>query len=59
MTTPGQKPTRVRHTVLFMLCLLAMITYMDRAANANAKKDIMADLNAGGSRTPRTTSSGC
>jgi len=30
--------------VLFMLCLLAMITYMDRAANGSAKKAIMADL---------------
>src|SRR5688500_17727248 len=49
MTTPGQTPTRVRYTVLFMLCLLAMITYMDRAANGSAKKAIMADLNAGGS----------
>jgi ACS family glucarate transporter-like MFS transporter len=49
MTAPGQQPTRVRYTVLFMLCLLAMITYMDRAANGSAKKAIMADLNAGGS----------
>lgn len=49
MTTPGQKPTRVRFAVLSMLCLLAMITYMDRAANGSAKKAIMADLNAGGS----------
>lgn len=32
-----------------MLCLLAMITYMDRAANGSAKKAIMEDLNAGGS----------
>lgn len=44
MTTPGQTPTRVRFTVLFMLCLLAMITYMDRAANGSAKKAIMEDL---------------
>ena len=28
-----------------MLCLLAMITYMDRAANGNAKDAIMAELN--------------
>ncbi|MBA4187740.1 MAG: MFS transporter [Planctomycetaceae bacterium] len=38
------RPTRVRYMVLFMLCLLAMITYMDRAANGSAKKAIMADL---------------
>jgi sugar phosphate permease len=49
MTTPGQKPTRVRFAVLFMLCLLAMITYMDRAANGSAKKAIMEDLNGSGS----------
>jgi len=49
MTTPGSAPTRVRHTVLFMLCLLAMITYMDRAANGSAKAAIMGDLNAAGS----------
>jgi MFS family permease len=28
-----------------LLCLLAMITYMDRAANGSAKKAIMAELN--------------
>lgn len=41
---PGPEPTRVRYRVLFLLCLLAMITYMDRAANGSAKKAIMADL---------------
>jgi MFS transporter, ACS family, glucarate transporter len=41
---PNAQPTRVRYLVLFMLCLLAMITYMDRAANANAKPEIMKDL---------------
>ena len=40
----GHKPTRVRYAMLFLLCLLAMITYMDRAANGSAKKVIMADL---------------
>ena len=44
----GEKPTRIRYTVLFMLCLLAMITYMDRAANGSARDSIMADLNANG-----------
>jgi MFS transporter, ACS family, glucarate transporter len=48
MTTPD-KPSRVRYVVLIMLCLLAMITYMDRAANGSAKKAIMEDLNASGS----------
>jgi sugar phosphate permease len=39
-------PTRVRFRILFLLCLLAMITYMDRAANGSAKTDIMKDLGA-------------
>ncbi len=43
------RPTKVRYSILFMLCLLAMITYMDRAANGSAKKAIMEDLNASGS----------
>jgi MFS family permease len=37
--------SRFRFVVLALLCLLAMITYMDRAANGSAKKAIMADLN--------------
>ncbi len=41
-------PTRVRYSMLFMLCILAMITYMDRAANGSARDAIMADLNAHG-----------
>lgn len=43
-TASGEKPTHIRYWVLFLLCLLAMITYMDRAANGSAKKAIMADL---------------
>lgn len=39
------QPTRVRYSILGLLCLLAMITYMDRAANGSARKAIMADLN--------------
>src|SRR5262249_41890346 len=35
-------PTRVRYSVLGMLCLLAMITYMDRAMYGSAKGDLMA-----------------
>ena len=41
-------PTRYRYVVLSLLCALAMITYMDRAANGSAKAAIMADLNADG-----------
>ena len=33
--------------MLFLPCLLAMITYMDRAANGSAKKAIMDDLGVG------------
>jgi sugar phosphate permease len=40
----GAEPTRIRYWVLFLLCFLAMITYMDRAANGSAKKAIMDDL---------------
>jgi MFS family permease len=39
-------PTRFRYVVLALLCLLAMITYMDRAANGSAKAAIMGELNA-------------
>jgi MFS family permease len=47
MTDPTLKvasatATRVRYTVLGLLCLLAMITYLDRAAVANSKDDILA-----------------
>lgn len=46
---PDLKPTQFRYVVLALLCLLAMITYMDRAANGSAKAAIMKDLNAQGS----------
>jgi MFS transporter, ACS family, glucarate transporter len=42
-------PTRYRYFILGLLCLLAMITYMDRAANGSARDAIMKDLNANGS----------
>ena len=38
--TPSSRPTRVRYAILALLCVLAMITYMDRAANGSAKKAI-------------------
>jgi MFS family permease len=40
----SERPTRYRFVILGLLCLLAMITYMDRAANGSAKKAIMAEL---------------
>ncbi len=39
------RPSRYRYVILALLCFLAMITYMDRAANGSAKKAILADLN--------------
>ncbi|HEY3788589.1 MAG TPA: MFS transporter, partial [Urbifossiella sp.] len=51
MTTNGHshfpsaaKPTRVRYSILGLLCLLAMITYLDRAMYGSAKGDMMAAL---------------
>lgn len=44
MSDTSARPTRVRYRVLGLLCLLAMITYMDRAANGSAKPAIMAEL---------------
>ena len=35
-------PTRVRYAILGLLCLLAMITYLDRAMYGSAKADLMA-----------------
>ncbi len=43
-SSPAERPTRVRYSILALLCLLAMITYMDRAANGSAKTAIMHDL---------------
>ncbi len=34
-------PTRVRYSILGLLCLLAMITYLDRAMYGSAKGDMM------------------
>ncbi len=41
---PDTKPTRVRYTMLAMLCALAMITYLDRAMYGSAKGDVMASI---------------
>jgi ACS family glucarate transporter-like MFS transporter len=40
MTDPT-RPSRVRYSILGLLCVLAMITYLDRAMNGNAKGDMM------------------
>lgn len=41
MTSPvGQKPTRVRYGVLAFVCVLSMITYLDRVSFAQAAKDL-------------------
>jgi MFS family permease len=42
--SPGKSapPSRVRYSVLGLLCLLAMITYLDRAMYGSAKGDMMA-----------------
>lgn len=45
-TAAPSAPTRFRYVILGLLCLLAMITYMDRAANGSAKTAIINDLNA-------------
>ena len=47
-TPSPSAPTRVRYAVLFMLCILATITYMDLAANGSAKDAIMKELNEQG-----------
>ncbi|HJZ93552.1 MAG TPA: MFS transporter, partial [Gemmataceae bacterium] len=44
MTSPSASPTRVRYSILVLLCTLAMITYLDRAMNGNAKKDMMESI---------------
>lgn len=41
-TQTKSRPTRVRFGMLFLLCLLAMITYLDRAMYGSAKGDLMA-----------------
>src|SRR5438445_419244 len=40
------RPTHVRYSVLGLLCLLAMITYLDRAMYGSAKADLMASVGA-------------
>jgi ACS family glucarate transporter-like MFS transporter len=41
MNSPSLKATRVRYSILALLCMLAMITYLDRAMYGSAKKDMM------------------
>jgi MFS transporter, ACS family, glucarate transporter len=40
------QPSRYRYVILALLCVLAMITYMDRAANGSARAAILKDLNS-------------
>jgi MFS transporter, ACS family, glucarate transporter len=40
MTDPT-RPTRVRYSILGLLCVMAMITYLDRTMNARAQNEIM------------------
>ena len=35
------RPSKYRYVILALLCFLAMITYMDRAANGSAKADVL------------------
>lgn len=41
---PAGHPTRVRYSVLFLLCSLSMITYIDRAFWGSAQEDIRKEL---------------
>ena len=41
---PGIQPTRVRHRVVALLVLLAMVTYLDRACLGKLAPEIMRDL---------------
>src|SRR5947209_8626707 len=43
---PVPRPTSVRYSVLGLLCLLAMITYLDRAMYGSARNDLMASVGA-------------
>ncbi len=44
-TSPAYAPpSRVRYSILLMLCILAMITYMDRAAIGSMKDDLMGSV---------------
>lgn len=40
----GQRPTRVRYTVMIFLCVLAFLTYFDRVCISRAQDDIAHDL---------------
>jgi len=40
----GMRATRIRYSILGLLCFLAMITYLDRAMYGSARDDIMASV---------------
>ena len=43
-TSPTDRPTGVRYTVLLLFCMLSMITYIDRAFWGSAQEDIRREL---------------
>ncbi|WP_343229861.1 MFS transporter [Roseimicrobium sp. ORNL1] len=43
-TATAATPTRVRHSVLWFVCILSMITYLDRVALASAAGDVVKAL---------------
>jgi hypothetical protein len=43
---PSARASRIRYTILGLLCLLAMITYLDRAVIARAKEPLMRSVGA-------------
>lgn len=48
LTESDQRPTRVRYSVLGLLCGLSMITYFDRVCFASAASGMATDLGLGG-----------
>jgi len=48
LSASPQKASRVRYSILAMLCFLAMITYLDRAMYGSARDDIMASVGHSG-----------
>jgi hypothetical protein len=38
------KPTRVRYGVLFFICTLSMLTYLDRVCISRVQEDMQTDL---------------
>lgn len=47
LSSPPVRPSRIRYSILALLCTLAMITYLDRAVYGSAKKDMMEAVGKG------------